>query len=107
MGNKGGKQRNFVRNKDVTQTKQYTTGAAVGGKVIDRKNTDVQIQRIIQKGKVEQYYDVNAKHILGRGHYASVCLAVKKSTGQRVALKRIRIQKSHVSLLFYLQSNLG
>jgi len=96
MGNKIGKQRNIAKGKESPLDGSFRTNNGGKNKFV-RKNTDDQIQRIIQKGKVEQFYDVNNKHVLGRGHYASVCLAVNKSTGQKVALKKIRIQKSHVS----------
>jgi len=57
------------------------------------------VEILLKKGPIETYYDVDYENILGRGHYAVVNLAVNKSTGQKVAVKRIAIAKSRVEAL--------
>jgi calcium/calmodulin-dependent protein kinase-4 len=64
-----------------------------------RRNTADVVQNIIAKGPIGNYYDVDYKTVLGKGHYAIVNLGRNRQTGEHVAVKRIQIARSRVEAL--------
>lgn len=58
-----------------------------------------QIQQILSKGPIQNFYDVHTNAVLGRGHYAIVNLGTCKTSNTHVAVKRIQISKSRVEAL--------
>jgi len=97
----GNTQKKFGIRKGNKDAGAAATHAAHHGKKsgVARRDTSEQMETLLGKGPISDYYDVDHNTILGRGHYATVNLGRNKATGEKVAVKRIQISKSRVEAL--------